>query len=168
MQSALASISWDKTCRLWDVFAGTGKQAQVHDEPMAHESDVLALAYRPDGRQLCTATLAGLLCFWNLASGNQEGTIEGKRDIAGGRKAKDLISAQNSSASKHFTSVVYSADGTCVLAGGESKFVCIYAVAAGLLLKKFQISNNRSLDGVLDMLNSKNIVDGDAVRQLCV
>merc|ERR1719272_731899 len=144
-QSILASVSWDKTARLWDVFS-TGKQTAVNDEPFAHESDVLALAYRPDGRQLCTATLAGMLNFWNLASGNLTSTIEGRRDIAGGRKSSDLISAENSTSNKHFSSVCYSADGACVLAGGESKFVCIYAVKSSLLLKKFQISHNRSLD----------------------
>merc|ERR1712166_839210 len=104
-----------------------------------------------------------MLCFWNLASGNLESQIEGRRDIAGGRKSADLISAENSTANKHFSSVCYSADGTCVLAGGESKFVCIYAVKSSLLLKKFQISHNRSLDGVLDMLNTKNLVDGEAL-----
>eukprot|EP00658_Telonema_sp_P-2_P006120 TRINITY_DN12328_c0_g1_i6.p1 TRINITY_DN12328_c0_g1~~TRINITY_DN12328_c0_g1_i6.p1 ORF type:complete len:458 (-),score=99.34 TRINITY_DN12328_c0_g1_i6:152-1525(-) len=161
-QSLLASVSWDKTARLWDVFA-SGKQASPTEEPFAHESEVLATAFRPDGRQLCTSTLAGMLCFWNMGSGNLEKTIEGRRDIAGGRKKSDLISAANSSASKHFTSVCYSADGACVIAGGESKFVCIYAVKAGILLKRFQISHNRSLDGVLDMLNSKNLVDGEAL-----
>jgi hypothetical protein len=36
------------------------------------------------------------------------------------------------------------------LAGGNSKYVCIYEVSQRILLKKFQISYNRSLDGVLD------------------
>ena len=44
---------------------------------------------------------------------------------------------------------VYST-GTCLLAGGNSKYVCIYEISQQILLKKFQISFNRSLDGVLD------------------
>ena len=47
-----------------------------------------------------------------------------------------------------FTSLCYTADGQCLLAGGRSKFVCIYNVPHQVLLKKFQISRNRSFDGM--------------------
>ena len=47
-------------------------------------------------------------------------------------------------ASKHFTSVCYSADGTCVIAGGNTEFVCIYELSQKILVKKFVISSNRS------------------------
>jgi hypothetical protein len=40
-------------------------------------------------------------------------------------------------------SLCYSADGTCVLAGGNSKFVCIYEISQRLLLKKFTVSHNQ-------------------------
>jgi len=43
--------------------------------------------------------------------------IEGKLDISGGRKASDKVTAKSSAASKHFTSLCYTADGTCILAG---------------------------------------------------
>lgn len=45
------------------------------------------------------------------------------------------------------------------LAGGASKFVCLYDVAEKVMLRRFQISANRSLDGVLDQLNSKRVTD---------
>ena len=60
------------------------------------------------------------------------------------------MTSDNNAASRYFTSIVYSADGTCLLAGGNSKYVCIYEISQQILLKKFQISFNRSLDGVLD------------------
>lgn len=47
-----------------------------------------------------------------------------------------------------FTTLCYSADGTCILAGGRSKNVCIYNVRESILLKKYEITQNRSLDGV--------------------
>ncbi|KAJ1390744.1 hypothetical protein B484DRAFT_288410, partial [Ochromonadaceae sp. CCMP2298] len=43
---------------------------------------------------------------------------------------------------------------------GRSKYTCIYAVATGNLLKKYQLSHNRSLEGVLDELRSDRLVDG--------
>lgn len=47
----------------------------------------------------------------------------------------------------------------CDAAGGASKYVCIYDVVERVMLRRFQISANKSLDGVLDQLNSKNITD---------
>ena len=60
------------------------------------------------------------------------------------------MTADNNAPSRYFTSVCYSADGSCVLAGGNSKYVCIYEISQQILLKKFQVTFNRSLDGVLD------------------
>jgi periodic tryptophan protein 2 len=46
-----------------------------------------------------------------------------------------------------------------LLAGGNSKYVCLYDVAQKLLIKKFSISSNKSLDGVLEFLNSKHLTE---------
>lgn len=35
------------------------------------------------------------------------------------------------------------------------RYVCLYDVAERVMLRRFQISHNQSLDGVLDRLNSK-------------
>lgn len=40
-----------------------------------------------------------------------------------------------------------------------ARFVCLYDVEEKILLRRVQISNNRSLDGVLDQLNSKHMTD---------
>ncbi len=63
-------------------------------------------------------------------------------------------------------SLCYSADGSLVLAGGLSKYVCIYANAPGLLVRKFQLSHNRSLDGVLDKLNSSAMTPGGLLHDI--
>lgn len=47
-----------------------------------------------------------------------------------------------------FTTLCYSADGESILAGGMSKFVCIYHVKEQILRKKFEISCNLSLDAM--------------------
>jgi len=101
-----------------------------------------------------------VLSFWKVEDCSLVCEIDGRMDIAGGRKINDRMTSDNNAASRYFTSVCYSADGTCVLAGGNSKFVCVYEISQRVLVKKFQISYNRSLDGVLDKLNSKNLADG--------
>lgn len=141
----LASASWDGTMKTWDVF-----KTNAAIDSFQHSTDVVCVALRPDGQQVCTGTIGGLLSFWNVSDGKLLFEIDGRRDIAGGRKLNDRVAANNNAASRYFTSVCYSADGSCVLAGGNSKFVCIYEVSQQVLLKKFQVSYNRSLDGVLD------------------
>ncbi|KAJ7962897.1 periodic tryptophan protein 2-like [Quillaja saponaria] len=150
----LASSSWDKTVRLWDVFEGKGAV-----ETFPHIHDVLTVVYRPDGRQLACSTLDGQIHFWDPIDGLLMFTIEGRRDISGGRLMTDRRSAANSSSGKCFTTLCYSADGSYILAGGSSRYICMYDVADQVLLRRFQITHNLSLDGVLDFLNSKNMTD---------
>jgi periodic tryptophan protein 2 len=159
--SMLASASWDRTVGLWEPYKST-----VPKERFKHKSDVLSVAFRPDGEQVCVSTLDGQLAFWDVQQGKQDGYIQGRRDIAGGRRQNDTRSATLSAQGKCFTSVVYTADGTCVLAGGRSKFVCIYQVGQRVLLKKFQLSHNRSFDGVLNFLNSANMTEAGPAHLL--
>jgi periodic tryptophan protein 2 len=145
----LASASWDGTIKVWDVY-----KANVPTESFQHTSDVVCLAFRFDGKEVCTGTIGGLLSFWNVEDGRLKSEIDGRRDIAGGRKLNDRMTSDNNAASRYFTSICYSADGSCVLAGGNSKYVCIYHVSEQILIKKFQVTFNRSLDGVLDEVSA--------------
>ena len=150
----LASASWDRSVRLWNVF---GRSRAV--EPLALSSDVLALAFRPDGHELVASTLDGQVAFWDVEEGKQTGLIEGRKDISGGRRADDRVAATNDASGKAFTSLAYTADGGCVIAGGNSKYVVIYDVREGVMLKKFQISQNLSLDGTEEFLDSRRVTD---------
>lgn len=150
----LASASWDGTVKLWDLYKG-----DIPTESLQHSSDVVCVACRPDGKELCSGMINGVLSFWDVENAKLKYEIDGRRDITGGRKTNDFMTANNNAASRYFTSVCYSADGSCILAGGNSKYVCIYEVSQQMLLKKFQVTFNRSLDGVLDQLHSKNMTD---------
>lgn len=133
----LASGSWDGTLKIWDIY----KNECI--ETMEHGCDVMAVAFRPDGKEVCTACTNGIIYFWDVEEGVQLSSIEGRRDIDGGRKKSDITTAQTSARSKYFTSVTYSADGSCILAGSKSKVACIYSVSSGTLIKKFELSHNR-------------------------
>ncbi|KAI8933362.1 hypothetical protein NX059_009981 [Plenodomus lindquistii] len=146
----LVSGSWDKTVRIWNIFARTQTS-----EPLQLMADVTSVAFRPDSKQIAVTTLDGQLTFWSVSDAAQENGVDARRDVSGGRKMSDRRTAANVAGTKAFTSVRYSADGTCVLAGGNSKYICLYDAQSGVLLKKFTVSVNLSLDGTQEFLNSK-------------
>ncbi|ORY92665.1 putative WD repeat protein [Leucosporidium creatinivorum] len=150
----LVSASWDKTIRVWDVY---GRSNAV--EPFRLHADALALAFRPDGLEVAVSTLDGQIIFWDLRAAVQRTLIEGRKDISGGRKAEDRVTAANNSSGKSFNSIAYTADGAALLAGGNSKHVCLYDARDGVLLRRFEISQNLSLDGTQEFLDSRNLTE---------
>uniref|UniRef100_A0A3P9I1R8 PWP2 small subunit processome component n=1 Tax=Oryzias latipes TaxID=8090 RepID=A0A3P9I1R8_ORYLA len=154
VQSILASSSWDRTVRLWDMMDSW----QVK-ETLALTSDGLAVTYRPDGQELAVATLNGEIMFWNPNTATQTGSISGRHDLEVGRKDTDKVTAKQLAKGKSFTSVCYSADGESVLAGGQSKFVCIYNVREQMLMKKFEISCNLSFDAMEEFLDRRKMTE---------
>ena len=159
--SLLASASWDATVRTWDVFSGNG-----NTDVLQHNHDVLALAWHPDGKHLASSTLDGTIYYWNAIDAEIEFVIHGRMDIAGGRSKYDRRSYQNTSSGRAFTSLAFSADGSFLLAGGSSKYVCVYDLKEQVMLRRFQISHNRALDGVLDQLNSRHMTDAGALSDI--
>ena len=157
----LASGSWDKTVRIWD-FVSSSAAIDV----LQHDSDVLAIAFQSDGALLASATLDGGISLWDAKEAEQVGAIDGRADVAGGRSLLSKVTAKNSSSGKCFRSLAFSADGTCLLAGGGSKFVCLYDVGEKLLLRKYVLSNNAALDGVRMHLNSAHQTEAGPVEDL--
>jgi periodic tryptophan protein 2 len=89
----------------------------------------------------------------------QVGSIEGRHDLEAGRRATDRVTAQTLSGGVYFTCLCYTADGQGILAGGRSKFVCLYNVSQQVLLKKFQISRNLSFDGMQRFLSGQRMTE---------
>jgi periodic tryptophan protein 2 len=150
MEPVLLSGSWDRTVKLWSVFEGKGSR-----ETIELQGDVVAVAFRPDGQQFATSSLKGAIEMWRYPSGQHVGAIEGRGDLAGGRRAGDKVTAKQLEAGRYYSSICYSADGACILAGGQSKYIAIYEANQRVLLRRFPLSSNRSLDGLSAKPNSK-------------
>ena len=152
--SMLSTVSWDKTLRIWDAISATATR-----EVIQLAGDGLALAWRPDGQRVSVATLQGHIVTFDARSGAQVGSINGRRDLGGGKSDSDKITAKKKREGAHFTSLCYSADGSTILAGGLSKHICIYHVDESLLMKKFEITQNRSFQGMDETINRRKITE---------
>ena len=84
-----------------------------------------------------------------------KGTIDGRRDLRGGRKSTDVFTAEHNMEGRYFKSVCYSADGDFVLAAGMSKYVCIYDIKSKVVVRKYPLSQNLSLE----VLNLRRMSD---------
>jgi periodic tryptophan protein 2 len=54
--------------------------------------------------------------------------------------------------------------GDLAIGGGNSKNICLYDIKHKVMLRRFAITQNRSLDGVLQNLNSKNVKEGGIIN----
>lgn len=157
----LVSGSWDHTIRVWNVF----DRSQT-SETLQLTSDLLSIAVRPDSAQIAASTLDGQLTFWNLNTSIQDAVLDGRRDVSGGRTLTSRRTAASAPGTKSFNTITYSADGSCLLAAGNSKYICLYAVTTLTLIKKFTVSINLSLDGTQEFLNSAAIMSNGLPRDM--
>lgn len=157
----LISGSWDRTVRVWNIF-----DRSQSSEALQLTSDLLRVVVSPDSAQIAASTLDGQLTFWNLDTSAQESGLDGRRDVSGGRTVTSRRTAASTPGTKSFNTITYSADGSCLLAAGNSKYICLYSVSSLTLVKKFTVSTNLSLDGTQEFLNSAAIMANGMPRDM--
>ena len=158
--SRLASSSWDNTVKIWDIF---GRQGLL--ETLQHSSEIVQCDFHPTIKdELVSTTLSGQIFTWDVEAGSIKGFLECRNDIQGGRLQDDRQAAKKSTKNKHFTTVALSPNGEFCIGGGNSKNICLYDMRHKVLLKRLAVTQNRSLDGVLLKLNSKNVKEGGVMQ----
>jgi periodic tryptophan protein 2 len=160
-RGTLASASWDRTVRMWDMYERKGSC-----EVLEHSKEALAVTFRPDGKELAVATMSGEIMLWDAEQGLVVGTVDGSRDAAAGRLRDSRTVAQHHG---FFQTLSYSADGRFLLAGAASKHVCVYHVREGsspTLIDKYVVTDNKNFDGLLDELNSGQLTSGGYAQEV--
>ncbi|KNC28885.1 hypothetical protein FF38_07379 [Lucilia cuprina] len=152
--STMVSGSWDKTIKIWNCLENKSEH-----ETIDLLSDVTCVAFSPNGENVAVATLNSNIVVFDVKTASQISTIEGRNDLDSGRLDTDVITAKKNKLGKYFSSLEYSADGECILAGGKSHVICIYHVKEAMLLKKFQITQNLSFDGLNEFINRRNLTE---------
>uniref|UniRef100_A0A1I8EA68 U3 snoRNP-associated protein Utp1 n=1 Tax=Wuchereria bancrofti TaxID=6293 RepID=A0A1I8EA68_WUCBA len=146
----LASVSWDKTLRIWNVV----ESSVAESIDLLYEG--LDVAYSPGGEILAVLCLDSSVSLFETETSTELGTIDTALDVDAARKATDIIKKKTGEKSRTFTCICFSADGTLLLAAGQSNYICLYSVAERFILKKLKLTTNRSLDGVKLDINRRN------------
>lgn len=150
--NALASVSWDRTLKLWNIVDSTCETTELAQEG-------LAVSFSPCGQLVAVLTVDSNVTLYHAKDMAFVGSIDARLDLDPGRGQADTITRQNAAKSKSFTCMQFSPDSALLLLGGESNNFCMYSVADRMLLKKFTITENRSLDGVVLDVNRRNFTE---------
>ena len=122
----------------------------------------MAVTFRPDGKVVACSTLDAQIVFINISESDQQaivGNIECKHDLGYSRKETDKITAKKLQFGKAFKSLSYTSDGEYLIAGGKSKYICIYNCKEEMLVKRFEISQNKSFDGIDEFLDRRKMTE---------
>ncbi|XP_037895786.1 periodic tryptophan protein 2 homolog isoform X1 [Glossina fuscipes] len=152
--STLVSGSWDKTIKIWNCL-----ETKSEHETIDLLHDVTCVCFNPNGEHVAVATLNAGITVFDVKTATQISSIEGRKDLASGRLETDIITAKRNQLGRYFSTIEYSVDGECILAAGRSHAICIYHVKEGILLKKFEITQNRSFDGLNEYINRRNMTE---------
>ena len=71
----LASASWDKTIRLWNL-----RTQQLETTLIGHTRDIMSVTFSPDGETLVSAGWDKTILFWNVRTGELIGRIKAHSD----------------------------------------------------------------------------------------
>ena len=129
----LASVSWDKSVRIWDTFSRE-KQCQV----VSTDSEALSVAFHPSGQEVAITTLKGDILQIDVEDCVIKHTIEARKDAWIRPSSNSTHLSANSSI--FFTSCKYSPDGTFLLLSGKCPYILLYGLENRILLKRFALS----------------------------
>jgi WD40 repeat protein/serine/threonine protein kinase len=119
----MASIALDRTLRIRDL-----NTLQVVRSWIAHDSMPSALAIRPDGLQIASADVDGLVRLWNPATGDLVRQFMGRRQSLLGQALGGLFGGQPQGL---ITCLDYSPDGRMLAVASMEKDLRIWNAATG-------------------------------------
>ena len=136
----VASSSWDKRVKLWDV--ATGRELKTF---IGHQSPVRVVIFSPDGKTLASGSADRSVKLWDVSTGRELETLRGH----GGS----------------VSSITFSPDGKTLASGSADRSVKLWDVSTGRELETFRGFQSHVLN-VSFSRNGKTLVSGSADRKI--
>jgi WD40 repeat protein/serine/threonine protein kinase len=151
----LATASWDRMVRVWEVASG-----RLLLELKGHEEPVTSVAFSPDGRQIASGSYDKTINLWDAATGRNVRTLRGHESsvfgVAFSPDGKQLASAGNDGTVQLWAlashravltlrghaaavcAIAFSPDGDCIATGSSDWTAQLWETASGLSVRTFR------------------------------
>jgi len=165
----MASVSWDKSVRMYDLFGvdeSSGERIRGSVESLTLSSEGMCVQYSPDGNYLVTLDYDSNMVTYDLKE--ELGVVHSwnvRLDTQGGY-VSTTPNPKSTNSKRPFTTFQYSPRGDTLLVAGECKWVCLYSSHGGYLLCKWSVSDNRSLEGHFETYDWRKNLPGVSVNEL--
>ena len=156
VHSILASASWDRTVRTWNIFS---RDKQIQSIEL--DSEVMSICFHPSGQELAATTLKGSVFIIDTEEGVIKSTIEARNDVWVKPSETRTNLAANSSIL--FTSCSYSSDGKTLLVSGRCPFVLLYDIQSKVVLQRFPLS---TIEGKLRAKKENDSITNDLQSEI--
>ncbi|KAJ9469440.1 Periodic tryptophan protein 2-like protein [Diplonema papillatum] len=173
--TVVATGSWDKTARLWEVYASHSAKNDhtaglTSSEALRFNTEVVAVKFSPNGHTLCVLTLSGDMSLFDTEDTTDVTplrSVSTHRDVKGGWRSAEATNPFKSALSgRFFDSISWFPDSSALLLAGNSKWIALYSAAQSTLLKKWSVTNNRSMDGMSDVFNHRAVSEAGNLHNL--
>ncbi|KAI6218490.1 Periodic tryptophan protein 2-like protein [Aphelenchoides fujianensis] len=136
----LASVSMDKTMRIWNVARAESERVQL-----SHEG--VCVKHSPDGFFLAALTLDSTVHVFEAATYAEVFLLETRLDMDVVRERGQQLKKETVQKNKSYTCLEFSPTGSLLLVGGQSSMFSIYDFANRVILRRLRLSQNMSIEG---------------------
>ncbi|KAI6189322.1 Periodic tryptophan protein 2-like protein [Aphelenchoides fujianensis] len=136
----LASVSMDRTMRIWNVARAESERLQL-----SHEG--VCVKHSPDGFFLAALTLDSTVHVFEAATHAEVFLLETRLDMDIVRERGQQLKKETVQKNKSYTCLEFSPTGSLLLVGGQSSMFSIYDFANRVILRRLRLSQNMSIEG---------------------
>ena len=138
--ATLASMSADRTIRLWDIATGT----HIHTLS-GHQSYIYSVAFSPDGLTLASGSENGKIRLWNVTTGQYRVTLEGHQSSV--------------------YSVAFSSDGSTLASGSSDQTIRLWNATTGLYKVTLE-GHSETINSVAFSSDGSTLASGSSDRTI--